>query len=72
MESISLHKRGQGITTKKIKKIKKNAKQLPKMPKIVTTNVQLQLAKHMRIPYFRDIFMCTYQQGKCIETRAVP
>ena len=28
------------------------------MPKSITTNVQLQqLAKRMRIPYFRDIFM---------------
>jgi len=30
------------------------------MPKDVTTNVQLQqLAKRIRIPYFRDIFMRT-------------
>jgi len=30
------------------------------MPKSVTTNIQLQqLAKHMRIPYFRGIFMRT-------------
>ncbi|KAG5338420.1 GVQW3 protein, partial [Acromyrmex charruanus] len=31
-----------------------------KMPKDITTNIQLQqLAKHMCIPYFRGIFMCT-------------
>ena len=33
---------------------------MSKMPKDVTTNVQLQqLAKRMRVPYFRDIFMRT-------------
>jgi len=40
------------------------------MPKGVITNVQL--AKRLRIPYFRSIFMrTTYQQGECIEMRAV-
>jgi len=33
---------------------------MPKIPKGVTINVQLQqLAKHIRIPYFRGIFMRT-------------
>jgi len=64
-------KRGRGVITKKIKKIKKiNVKQLSKMPKSIITNVQLQqLAKHMRIPYFRDIFILFHQQGECIESK---
>ena len=37
---------------------KKNVKEMLKMPAGVTTNVQLdQLARLMRVPFFRDVFM---------------
>ncbi|XP_077258538.1 uncharacterized protein LOC143895358 [Temnothorax americanus] len=49
---LAPYKRGQGVSRKK------NVEETLKIPKGVTTNVQLQqLAKHMRIPYFRGVFM---------------
>jgi len=54
---LALYKHGQGgFSTKKIKKVKK--KEPIKMPKNIPTNIQ-QLAKCMRISYFRDIFKHT-------------
>jgi len=42
----------------KIRKEKKNVDKTIKIPKGVTTDVQLrQIAKHMRIPHFRGVFM---------------
>ncbi|XP_071575288.1 uncharacterized protein [Temnothorax nylanderi] len=53
---LAPYKRGQGVASKKKKKVA----EILKIPKGVTTNVQLQkLAKRMRIPYFRGIFMRT-------------
>ena len=52
---LAPYKRGQGIARRK-----KNVDETLKMPKGVTTNVLLQLqqlANHMRIPYFRRIFI---------------
>ena len=50
---LAPYKRGQGFSTKK-----KNVKKTLKMPVGTTTNVQLeQLAKRMRIPFFRGVFM---------------
>ncbi|KYQ52679.1 hypothetical protein ALC60_08211 [Trachymyrmex zeteki] len=55
---LAPYEHGRGVSMKKIKK--KSSKETIKMPKGVTTNVQLQqLAKRMRIPYFRGIFMRT-------------
>ncbi|XP_071649168.1 uncharacterized protein [Temnothorax longispinosus] len=49
---LAPYKRGRGVSRKK------NVEETLKIPKGVTTNVQLQqLAKRMRIPYFRGIFM---------------
>ncbi|KYM99011.1 hypothetical protein ALC62_10261 [Cyphomyrmex costatus] len=46
--------------TRSSKEKKKNVHETLKIPTGVTTNVQLlQLAKRMRIPYFRGIFMRT-------------
>ncbi|KAG5328141.1 SETMR methyltransferase, partial [Acromyrmex charruanus] len=60
---LAPYKHGQGVSTKKIKKIKKikNSKETIKIPNGITINyIQLQqLAKRMRIPYFRGIFMRT-------------
>ncbi|KYN07158.1 hypothetical protein ALC62_01878 [Cyphomyrmex costatus] len=52
---LAPYKRGRGVV-----KRKKNVDETLKIPTGVTTNVQLlQLAKRMRIPYFRSIFMRT-------------
>jgi len=52
------YKHERKVTLEEIKKIKKNIKQLPKIPNGVIINVQLQqLAKRIRIPYFRGIFI---------------
>ncbi|XP_077282380.1 uncharacterized protein LOC143908564 [Temnothorax americanus] len=49
---LAPYKRGRGVSRKK------NVEETLKIPKGVTTNVQLQqLAKRMRIPYFRGVFM---------------
>jgi len=47
------YKHGQGVAAKK-----KNAEKTIKMPSGATTNVQLnELARLMRVPYFRSVFM---------------
>ena len=51
---LTPYKRGKGISKKK----KKNFEKILSMPAGITTNVQLeQLAKYMRIPFFRGVFM---------------
>jgi len=50
---LAPYKYGRGASTRK-----KNVKKTLKMPQGATTNVQLlQLAKRIRIPYFRGVFM---------------
>ena len=52
---LAPYKYGRGVSRRRGKK---NVKKTLKLPQGVTTNVQLlQLAKRMRIPYFRGVFM---------------